>query len=471
MKKLSLILILFLASCNNSSGGANIDQPVTPLVKVETLETTAQVNLGQFDLNSDSNYFGTDEVWFNLLSSGEINGDGNDDLVVGLMRIDYNKNPSGAITPVILMFDNSNFKFQTDKQIQSVLSKNQHPRQAAITDIDGDGRSDIFIADHGYDDAPYGAQNTLLLNKNSGFVNATNMLPQYSDYSHGIIIDDFDINGRKDILVINNFLTSDTKCNLVPGFNDCGDSSGKRVMESYVLFNEVKLRQGTFSLSKFNDINFTSTDNLIDNRLTVGSSSDFNKDGVPDLVVADNSKIKILESDGVAKYKPSILFYPSDDFKKFCGSNPLPYSYISTQDLNADGVNEIIASYSCSWNYNEFQVLRKNNEAWKDVTSDYFSDQSINRKNQDGWCYKIIFEDLDLDGKKDLICNSGRGFGWETNNVIWMNTSGKFVYKDLQFVNRRSSGWHTPVTLNSHRYIIGLVKSGSKVDVVGWKIR
>lgn len=470
MKNLILVTALLLAACGGG-GGSSTSQVVTPPVSTETLETTAQVNFGQLDITLESKYTGSDKVWGNLLATGDINGDGNDDLVFGLIRVDSNFNPSGSITPLVLFFDSTTGKFKTNSQLQAIISKNQHPRQAALIDVDGDGRLDIFIADHGYDDAPYGAQNTLVLNKSSGFVNATNMLPQYADYTHGLIVDDFDLNGKKDLLLLNNFLNSSTKCQSVSGFTDCSDSSGQKVAESYVLFNTGTLNRGMVTLANPADINFATTLSGIDNRITVGTSADFNNDRIPDLVIADNSKIKILESNGIGNYKSAVMFYPSDNFKQFCGTNPLPYSYISTQDLDSDGVPEIVASYSCSWAHNEFQILKKDNGTWKDVTVTYFPDQSINRKNQDGWCYKIMFEDLDNDGKKDLVCNSGRGFWWDTNNAIWLNKDGKFVYTDVQLANRRQSAWHTPVTLNNHRYLLGLVTIGNKVDVVGWKIR
>ena len=407
----------------------------------------------------------------NLLTTGDINGDGYDDLVLALVRTDSTFKPSGSITPLVLFFDPATSKFKTNSQLQSVIGTNQHPRQAALIDVDGDGRLDIFIGDHGYDDAPYGAQNALILNKSSGFTNATNQLPQYADYSHGLIVDDFDLNGRKDLLVLNNLLVSGTKCQLVSGFTDCANSSGQQVMESYVLFNNGKLTRGILNLANSSDINFTTTSNQHADRINVGSSADFNKDGIPDLVIGSNSGIRILESSNIGDYKSSAIFYPSDDFKKFCGNHATPYSYIATQDLDGDGQLEVIASYSCEWAQNEFQVLKRDNGTWKDVSAAYFPDQSINRRNQDGWCYKIIFEDLDNDGKKDLICNSGRGFGWDTNNVFWLNKNGMFAYRDIQISNRNRTGWHTPVTLNSGRYLVGLITSNTTIDIVAWKIR
>jgi hypothetical protein len=467
----NLVSILSVAVLTACGGGGGTNPIVTPPVAIETLETTTRVSFGQIDIPLETKYLGSDNIMTNLLTTGDINGDGYDDLVLALVRTDSSFKPSGSITSLVLFFDPTTSKFKTNSQLQDIIGKNQHPRQAALIDIDGDGRLDIFIADHGYDDAPYGAQNTLILNKSSGFVNATNMLPQYADYTHGLIVNDFDLNGKKDLLVLNNLLTSGTKCQLVSGFTDCANSSGQMVMESYVLFNNANLTRGTFNLSNSTDINFVNTSNQHGDRINVGSSADFNNDGIPDIIIGNNSGIKILESINVGNYKSGINFTPSDDFKKFCGNNATPHSYITTQDLDSDGIPEIITSYSCEWAQNEFQVLKRDNGTWKDVTSTYFSDQSINRKNQDGWCYKIIFEDLNNDGKKDLICNSGRGFGWDTNNVVWLNKDGKFVYNDMQLVNRNRTGWHTPVTLNNNRYLLGLITSNTKIDIVAWKIR
>ena len=195
------------------------------------------------DLNKAAGYSGNDILFYNLLGKGDINGDGYDDLVIGLFRHSTSPSysgrqydPSGEIKPVVLFYNPATDNYEIDNKLQSVIRANQHPRQVAIADFDGDGRNDIFIADHGYDDAPYGNQNTLLLNKITGYEDGTYLLPQLRDFSHGLVMADFDGNGKPDLLVLNNTVSDKTKCEQYPAFKECSYTPPK-YSESYILFH------------------------------------------------------------------------------------------------------------------------------------------------------------------------------------------------------------------------------------------
>lgn len=429
------------------------------------------------DLNKAAGYSGTDVLFFNLLGKGDINGDGYEDLVIGLFRHSTSPSysgrqydPSGEIKPVVLFFNPSTDRYEIDNKLQAVIRTNQHPRQVAIADFDGDGRNDIFIADHGYDDAPYGNQNTLLLNKITGFEDGTHLLPQLSDFSHGLVMADFDGNGKQDLLVLNNTVGDKTKCEQYPAFKECSYTPPK-YSESYVLFNfgVNGLKKGILEIPD-EIINFTKSNWERDLRLYVGHSADFNKDGKPDLVISNHRNLYILESVGMSggKFLPAQVFSPPT---KCSDSNP--YSAITSLDLDGDGVDEIIASNACDLGGAYFQIFKRDTSGiWTDKTVDFVGDQAANKKLSDGWCYKFEIYDLNADGARDLICQSVRGFGTPSNNVIWFGGT-KFEFSNVSPKDSSWASFETVVRNKDGNYLLGFRYEMGKPDltVKRWKIR
>jgi hypothetical protein len=432
----------------------------SPLTGVDLNKVNPKI-LAEIDLNEASEYLGTDRVWYNLLTKGDINGDGYEDLVIGLFRVTSSPSysgrdwdPSGEIKPVILFYDPVTDKYVVNKQVQAVVRKNQHPRQAVIADFDGDGRNDLFIGDHGYDDAPYGNQNTLLLNKVNGFLDGTNLLPQYTDFSHGLVVADFDNNGKPDLLILNNTVSDNTKCTQYPVFTECPYNPPKH-SESYVLFNNgiSGLVPGKLNIPD-EVINFTKSNFDKDLRLYVGHSADFNSDGWPDLVISNHKSIFILESKGkTGEFSPAQEIAPPSALSK-CQYTPA--SAITSLDLDEDGINEIIASSTCDLYTAYFRVFKRNSSGiWEDKSSIFLGDQTANTSIGDGWCYKFELADINWDGKKDLICQSVIGQGTGPNNVFWLNINGKLQDAKVTLPDSWYSGFQTMVEHPAGSGILG----------------
>ena len=465
----------------------NVVVTVREVLKVGSVSHANPVYLDQLspttesvvNMNTASGYLGGDVLFYNLLGKGDINSDGYEDLVVGLFRHTTTPSysgreydPSGEIRPIVLFYNPASDRYEVNTQLQSVIRKNQHPRQVAIADFDGDGRNDIFIADHGYDDAPYGNQNTLLLNKAQGFADGTDMLPQYTDFSHGLVMADFDGNGKPDLLVMNNRVDSLSKCQKYPAFKECSYNPPKH-SESYVLFNHGTqgLKPGVLDIPN-EIINFTATTTDMDLRLYVGHSSDLNGDGVPDLVVSNHRQLFILEGKGGGKFAPVQTFTPPLQARQAC-KDYIPYTAMNAIDLDNDGMPEIIASYGCGLQAVEFQAFKRSADGvWFDATSALVGDQSVNTALSDGWCYKIEVQDVNNDGIPDVICQSVRGLGTPIQNVFWLG-GRKLEFSGATLQDGAWTDFQTVVKNKDGLYVLGLkyLRGQPDLTIRRWKIR
>jgi len=471
--------LALIAACGGGGGTAsNTSSGVVIPTAVMLVESQAEL-VTTIDLKAASGYSGNDILFYNLVSKGDLNGDGYDDLVMGLFRHTTTPSysgreydPSGSIKPVILFYDANIDSYKINEQLQSVLQAHHHPRQAMIGDFDGDGRNDLFIQGHGYDDAPYGEQNSLILNKATGFLNATNTLPQFSDFSHGLVAADFDKNGKSDLLVLNNRTEAQTKCEKYSGFTDCLYNSPK-LSESYVLFNNglSGLSKGILNIPN-NIINFTATSADPDKRLYVGHSADYNKDGWVDLVVSDHRNMYIMETlGGTGNFTTAQIIEPPVSLQS-CSYTP--FSAITSLDIDGDGQEEIVGSQACGLNTAYFRVLKRVDGRWVDRTSDLLGSQSVNTAlaaKNDGWCYKFELADLNNDGKTDLICQSTRGQGQNDGNVFWYNINGKLQFSNVTLPSGQWHAFHTKAKSKQGNHILGFsVQFGqSDLTIRRWK--
>lgn len=77
-----------------------------------------------------------------------------------------------------------------------------HPSDYEFVDLNGDGRTDFFIAAHGWDDeVAAGERNFLYFQSNGHFLNANDRLPDMVDFAHGAGAGDVDGDGDMDLVV------------------------------------------------------------------------------------------------------------------------------------------------------------------------------------------------------------------------------------------------------------------------------
>ena len=382
-----------------------------------------------------------DDLMHDIIAIGDVNGDGYDDILIGLMRLQNNTwhSVNRSVKPILLTYNPTLNTYEVSQTFKSVTSSHVWPRQGAIADFDGDGRNDIFIGDTGVDGGSYdcGNQNSLVLNKASGMINATNLLPQVSDYSHGLVTSDFNADGKTDLFILNSPWVNRNVCNVA------GTTYRNR---SYMLsgsnFSELQLK------TVGNDsVQLGLTEQFFNDPLLIASAADLNKDGFADIVFGGNYGLTITESNSSLSYnKIQLIPTPASYYFKFDNSNCLvlssfnskcvtPYSFVSFYDIDGDGQPEIIASLlnqskNNGWSGQFFQALKKVNSSWVDITDSVFPNQNTDQSNGGQWCYRLQLADLNGDGKLDLLCSAYK-------STIWTFNNGQFI--KTQTINARTN--------------------------------
>jgi hypothetical protein len=138
----------------------------------------------------------------------------------------------------------------TSQVITGSIPGTVFPRRIVVADFNGDGRPDIFIADHGYDAPPFpGAQSTLLLSTVDGhYVDATANLPQQLAFTHSATAAVIDGSGHV-ALYLGNIGVQPPQLLLNDGTGHFTVSSG-RLPAAQTDFN-----QNRYTSSQFVDVN------------------------------------------------------------------------------------------------------------------------------------------------------------------------------------------------------------------------
>jgi hypothetical protein len=239
------------------------------------------------------------------LAVGDFNGDGLMDVAVGVAAGLGGSGPSG----VYVMLGQANGTLAAPVQIDTSLN----PTGLAAGDINGDGRTDLIVADQGffsYVGAPQQVNGTLhvyLGNANGTFTAAATPSTSAINYSVAALGD----------------LNGDGKLDLIVAGNVTGTSIGAGAPNLYTLLGNG---DGTFQTAKRGQL--SGTDGI---GATSIALADLNKDGKLDVVVGNaNDFTEVLLGLGDGTLVHTLLAL---------GQRPLA---LAAADLNGDGFPELL---------------------------------------------------------------------------------------------------------------------------------
>ncbi|MFL6028501.1 MAG: FG-GAP-like repeat-containing protein [Gaiellaceae bacterium] len=309
------------------------------------------------------------------IATGDLNGDNLSDIVV--TRITYP--PAHVTHPIGIFLSDGHGSFTDGASMWAgAPARTEWGRQILIADFNGDRRNDIFVADHGYDAAPYpGHPNALALSTSAGkLVDASRNLPSESGFSHSATAADINLDGSVDIFVGNLCCGDRTPPEIL--LNDGGGQFTRRLDLLPADVQQVE-SSGKYTRSLFVDVN---------------------GDGAPDLVLgADDhtATSRVLMNDGTGHFRYASAALPSKPF----GPNAILIS-LATLDVNRDGRADLLAGFTrgAPFYVGRFiQVLIGNGDGtFRDETRERLPSQT----EGNGWPYALHVADVNADGRLDF---------------------------------------------------------------------
>lgn len=375
-----------------------------------------------------------------FLDVGDVNNDGYDDLLIGMNSFpEADKGWIHKSKPILLVFDPSTSQYQVDEAFRDAVPEQIWSRRGIIVDLNNDKHPEVFIAGAGSDGwgfAICGEQNILIQKTNGAWTDISSNLPQTSDFSHGLAYGDFDGNKTTDLLVLNSPYINSKDC---LGNQDFSNRSYFWGFGTDGSTGELKIDVTKKNLNLNNSKSFE--------EIHSGLAALLDNDEKPDLVFGTNLGIYILENKGWGKYVRAASFSPPKAFLKIAkdigctqssGQCNVPYSDIVGHDIDGDGKLEVIASLAFqqdngTWAGQHFQVLKRQNNKWIDVTTKVFPEQNLGPFDGYEWCMSISMVDLNNDGFDDVVCNSATNLGLREGLELY------FIFKDGKYLPLRST--------------------------------
>jgi hypothetical protein len=320
-----------------------------------------------------------------------------------------------------------------------------------LADYNGDGRPDMLFPDAGMDAHPFpGHQNTLVLSAPGGkMVDATDHLPQQSDYTYPAAAADID--GDEDVdLYIGNL---DSQTRIPPQVWLNVDGTGVFTVTAGRLPLPLQnYDNGSYTASEFVDVN---------------------NDTFPDLVPGDGGcgwpgdgpDSLVLLNDGTGHFSYLDNAIPAKPFDKTDLA-----TQIDADDINGDGYRDLFIVYTKAYQGQGdenltgryIQILINNQDGtFRDETSARLPQSD----NDDSWILWFDLLDLDMDGYLDIVAAPMIG------DLLFHLNNGDGTYTPLANVFNTPTNVFTFLDIDQDGFLDVLWSWGGVPDEVHYLVR
>ncbi|MBI2770815.1 MAG: VCBS repeat-containing protein [Burkholderiales bacterium] len=349
------------------------------------------------------------------IEAGDFNGDGKIDFLINRTVGD------GAVaTTLRLMMGQGNGQWvdQTDVMFNGAVPTVNFAPRVAVADLNGDGRSDVYIPDYGNHAASgAGGYDQVWLSTPSGRLTAT-VSSTLGPRAHGVTTGDVDRDGDVDVIV-----------------NNIGGTLTTVASDLFLVNNGAGV--------------FTDTQSLLPPGLRTGATgrlshtwsllADLTGDGAPDLVLGTWDAAA--SSSGRLGYSPPSQLLINDGRGSFAASTILQLGQspispevvvdIDAVDLNGDGLNDLVLSVTRGGDgstgsyygtgYLQF-LINRGGGTFTDETAARYSQQVANATGP--WWKFVRVVDFNRDGSPDLLLSASGGGAYDANQA------GKLLLND-----------------------------------------
>ena len=383
------------------------ESPFNPSVLIRPTKNLPKKEIYVTDIRNDLSNCEECRVTTFILESGDMDGDGLSELVLGTHRHDVNWQVTNETSPMKILSIKKGKAELLNTINSSKIPSRVHEREGIIRDFNGDGIGDLFVASQGHDVPPFiGEQNVLILSSLDGHKDVSyTHLPMLSDMAHGVDASDIDGDGDLDLFII----TNENAYDILPYIlinNGRGFFSKKEVDtfldKSLVDFNQnPREHRAQYSTVRFADLNNDNYPDLI--LLARGESPHKAK------IFKETRRSLIIYNDKKGKFPNSnIVEIPTDRWGYGTFSNDA-----EVIDLDSDGFKDLILTQSTrlkrngAWRGQYLQVLMNRGDTFIDCSAERLWPQGYSSQPEHfQFGDKTSMADIDNDGDLDIITRS-----------------------------------------------------------------